>query len=159
MLCDRKTHRAGQLVACTFYEVGERQARIKLRVYLLRLHGIEQCRRLVYACSRSLLVDISHWLRLYDIRLAMLLVCKDAVVELETRTEGARENLAQQVSIVLLNIFIDEHAGQLHQDSSRVFVETLENHRLKQCAELLFRDILLYQSERFVPESLGSLCH
>ena len=106
-----------------------------------------------------LLADVCHRFRFYHVCLSVFLVREYPVVQSESRAESARENLAQQVGIVLLHIFIYEHAWQFHQYFLGVLVVVFEHHGLEHCAELLFRDILLYKPQSLAPDLLGSPVH
>ena len=138
MLGDRLSHGSRQLVARSFDIVAEGEVGVELRCYLLWLGSVERCRRLVVACLLRLLVVDSGW-RVGSEYLCKIvrLVGNDAIRKLDIFAESACKHLSQQINEVLFQVFVNEWTRNLHQQSVRLLLVSLEHYWLEPCIELL----------------------
>ena len=133
--------------------------RIQLRVNLLWLHCIKDCWRLVTACLWSGCFNISSIGSLDALRNIILLISKYAIIEFSPFPIETGKCLFQQVHIVLLQVFVNEHTWNANENRpSRRFVR-LEDNRPKPGVELLLGDVVFNQLETIIPERTGVNTH
>ena len=129
MLGNGQSHRTRKFVTITFYKIIKCLLGIELGIKILRHRSIERRRSLVATRRGLRMVDTHCLARLYIGGETVCLVGHNTIGEPHSRTETFRENTAQQVNIILLQVLIYIRTWNLHQKRLVLFGEGLEDDR------------------------------
>ena len=132
---------------------------IQLRINILRLHGIENRRRLITTSLGLGCINIGRLRSLHFLREIVLLVGKYTVIEFRPLSEEASQRLLHQIHVVLFQVFVNEHTWNANENlPCRRFVR-LEDNRPEPGVELLLRNVVLNQLQTIVPKQTGVNTH
>ena len=90
--------------------------RIELRVKLLLLCGISRFASGAALCARNGFRNYISRFGLYVLRKIMFFISNNAIREPDTGSEAVMKHLSHQVDEVLLQIFVHECTGHLHEN-------------------------------------------